>query len=84
VACKKNAAEIVEKLLDIGHASPVSVCKHNGYSPMHLAAIEGNLDCIRVLIKYGAPDRPQDNNKCIPFELAKEHNKLNVVKFLST
>ena len=69
-------------LLDIGRASPVDICKHNRYSPMHVAAEEGSIECIRALLIHAAPDRPRDIHGRIPYELAKENNRTNVVRFL--
>lgn len=83
VACRINRADILKLLIDLGHPNLVDICKHNRYSAMHTAAEEGSVECLRLLLTHGAPDRPRESKGLIPFELAKDKNRENVVKFLS-
>lgn len=50
---------------------------------MHFAAEAGSIGCIRILLKYGAPDRPRNVDGTTPYDLAHENKKADVVKFLS-
>lgn len=69
--------------MEEGHADPVDIRRQDRYSAMHFAAEAGSIGCIRILLKYGAPDRPRNVDGTTPYDLAHENKKADVVKFLS-
>lgn len=52
-ACaEKNQAAVVEFLLQ--HSAPVDVRNRKKETPLYIAALRGNIECMKVLIAYGA------------------------------
>lgn len=78
-----NEVDIVKLLLEKGKASPVDVCKNSRTSPLHIAAEFGHLECVKLLLSNGSPDRPKDKSMNTPYDLAVEKNQTSVVNFLS-
>lgn len=44
-----------------------------GWSPLHCAAVEGHISCIKTLLKFGASKDTKDNKGRTPLDLAKKH-----------
>lgn len=72
----------MEALLDRAHCSVIAVCMHNRWTPLHSAAEAGNVDCARLLLNKGAPDRPRDSKQDIPYDLAKQNNRTDMIRYL--
>ena len=54
-----------------------------GYSVLHLAAVEGNLDILRFLIENeGCNPSPKTSLGRTPLHLAAQHGRLEVVRYL--
>jgi len=52
-----------------------------GWVPMHEAADQGNLECIKMLHMYNAPLRPRTNEKSTPLHLALRRNHQEIVQY---
>ena len=55
----------------------------NGNQPMHVAAKEGNLDLMKLLIQYDAPIGRRNYEGLTPVGIARFHNEKEVVKLLN-
>lgn len=73
---------MLKLLLSKGGASPVDTCKKNHVSPIHIAAELGHLDCVKLLLEYGSPDRPKDSEANIPAMLAEKNKNFDIVEYL--
>lgn len=63
--------QIANYLIDKGRAS-VHITTETGACALHGAALQGNLDCITLLLKYGADPQFTDHNGNTPLDLAKD------------
>lgn len=55
---------------------------HCGQTPLHIAALKGDLGTVRLLLHYGAQPRLADDQGCIPLHYAVENGYLDVVRSL--
>ncbi|XP_062501045.1 uncharacterized protein LOC134178228 [Corticium candelabrum] len=53
-----------------------------GYTVLHAAAIEGNIDCIEALISSGARVNIQDEDGWTPLHAAASHGHLDIIQYL--
>ncbi|CCE63607.1 hypothetical protein TPHA_0F01220 [Tetrapisispora phaffii CBS 4417] len=83
IACDKGKFEIVKRLLEEGEID-VNDQDNAGNSSLHEAALNGYIDCVKLLVKYGA------NVNLISYEMFRDtplidaaaNGHLDVVKFL--
>jgi ankyrin repeat protein len=55
---------------------------HNGQSPLHMAARDGNVELVRLLIARGAFINVLDSTRVTPLHLAAANGHLDVVQIL--
>ena len=55
---------------------------NDGRTPLHLAAIYGQLKCFETLIKGGAERLPKTNNGKTPLDLASHNHRSEVASIL--
>ncbi len=53
-----------------------------GYFPLYIAALHGNMDALKILLKNGADLNKEDNDGITPLYVASEFGKIEVVKEL--
>ncbi|XP_033936121.1 cyclin-dependent kinase 4 inhibitor C [Pseudochaenichthys georgianus] len=70
----------VEKLVQCG--SDVNLCEERGNLPLHLAAMEGNLEVIRLLIGLTANPRARNAEGYNAGELAHKQNHRKAAKYI--
>ncbi|XP_027695758.1 ankyrin repeat domain-containing protein 53 [Vombatus ursinus] len=70
----------IQFLLEKG--APVNVQNQNGVTPLHLAAWEGMLDCIKVLVKAGADVHALDRQNRKSIDLCRAWNHRECARFL--
>jgi ankyrin repeat protein len=51
-------------------------------TPLHLAAIKGYMDCVRLLVDKGANPNCRDFDECTPLHCAAEFGCINIIIFL--
>ncbi|XP_056669867.1 ankyrin repeat domain-containing protein 53 [Monodelphis domestica] len=74
------ALKCVQYLLNKG--APVNVRNQNGVTPLHLAALEGMLDCLKFLVKAGADVHAVDNQKRKGIDLCRIWHHRECARFL--
>ncbi|KAJ4943014.1 hypothetical protein JOQ06_005523 [Pogonophryne albipinna] len=70
----------VEKLVQCG--SDVNLCEERGNLPLHLAAMEGKLEVIRLLIGLTADPRARNAEGYNAGELAHKQNHMEAAKYI--
>ncbi|XP_052062614.1 nuclear factor NF-kappa-B p100 subunit-like [Mytilus californianus] len=65
------SVEISKYLIEQGKAD-INLKTLTGATPLHGAALQGNIDCIRLLLLKHADPRVEDEDGTIPMELAKD------------
>ena len=48
----------------------------DGTTPLHLAALGGTAEAVRALLKAGADPKVRDNSDELPFDYARDNEKL--------
>ena len=80
-ACKFGQVTIVKYLLKKG--AKLKVCNNEGYTPLHFACHNGNLELVKLLVKQHKTDiHAQSKNKLKPIDLAKKQNHTNSIEYL--
>jgi|GEM_PF-2193691 len=80
-AIKHNNIELMQDL--IRHANIHQVT--HGQTPLHIAAIEGQLDAVKILIGAGADIDARNAQGVTPLQLAAHHQRpLDMIQFLLT
>ncbi|XP_037662535.1 ankyrin repeat domain-containing protein 53 [Choloepus didactylus] len=77
---KTTVLPCLHYLLKKGAALNIQTC--NGYTPLHLAAREGLLACVKVLVQSGADVHARDAMGCKPYDLCKIRNHRACARFL--
>jgi hypothetical protein len=80
-AAADNDTKELKKVLDCGKADPNSLYL-SGIAPLHVAAAEGHLETIRLLVRYGADIDIQDAEGCSPLEFALRGGHFDCASFL--
>lgn len=83
-AVEAGHAKKVEELLEKG-ANPnikTSIRWYHGWTPLHIAVYERNLDIVRLLIKYGANINAKTYNRETPLHIAVYEGHWDVAKLL--
>jgi len=86
-AASQNRKEIVLMLLkagaEINKGSLSSPATYGGFTPLHAAAFEGNLELAKLLVEHGASVNAQmDVCRVTPLWEAVVKNRLEVIKYL--
>lgn len=81
-ACQMNRPTTVRVLVDAGNANIQAITKQDGLVAMHIASIEGNIECIKALLALNAPCRPRTAANEIPYDLAVQHGHTACVELL--
>jgi len=85
LAAKFGCEEIVKKLLAETSSQQVDACNEDGYTPLHLAAINGNLTVTQVLLAAGANKNAQASEKkrrWMPIHYAAQFGHVEIIKAL--
>lgn len=74
--------EILELLLQ--HGAPVNAHGTNDWTPAHMAAVRGNIEALKILLRFGADlrIRTRIDNYATPLEEARSMGNAHVVRFL--
>ena len=75
-------APMVQHLLDRGLGLDVSAPSEYGWTPLHVAAMRGNVGVIRALIKCGADINRRDKNGFLPLDRALKMPNLEIARAL--
>ena len=79
VATRNNNTEIIELLVDFG-SSDVNTQDKEGFAPLHIAAIHGNMHAVKKLVELGA-----NVNQALPVgEIARVNEELDIEKYLKS
>ena len=65
-----------------GHANVQDRSQSNGWVPLHNAAMQGSIDCCKLLLTYHASMHPRTVEGDTPRDLALRYGKHDVVEFL--
>uniref|UniRef100_A0A8C5PX78 Ankyrin repeat domain 27 n=1 Tax=Leptobrachium leishanense TaxID=445787 RepID=A0A8C5PX78_9ANUR len=60
----------------------VNVTSRDGFTPLHIAAMQGHSMLVSLLLKHGANVDAKNTNRALPLHLACRSGHLEVVKFL--
>lgn len=66
----------------LGKANLQARNTENGEVPLHVAANEGHIEVIKVLLSLNAPVNPRTNNNLVPAELARRNGHIECAEFL--
>ncbi|XP_048208168.1 ankyrin repeat domain-containing protein 53 [Perognathus longimembris pacificus] len=77
---KTTAVPCIDYLLQKGAAINAVTC--NSSTPLHLAASEGMLKCMKVLVQNGADVHARDATGCKPIDYCKIWNHRSCARFL--
>eukprot|EP00871_Galdieria_phlegrea_P001875 jgi/Galph1/2689/GphlegSOOS_G1353.1 len=80
-ACAKGTVQTVKKLLQVHKVSP-NFCNYDKRTPLHLAAAEGHLEIVKVLIEAGASLTWRDRWGCTPLLDAMGGKHKEVVQYI--
>lgn len=80
-AAQSGAVSVLDNLVDNGNYANY-VDKETGERPLHLAALEGNFDAVRILVAKGADLNAKGKDGKTPIMLAAGKGHKNVVEFL--
>ncbi|GAA6092738.1 ankyrin repeat domain-containing protein SOWAHA [Tachysurus ichikawai] len=62
-AAKHGNSKMVRKILDVGKRVDVNIKSHDGYTPLHVAAIHSHVSVLNLLVRqYGASCNVRDNS----------------------
>ena len=79
VATRNNNTEIIQLLADFG-SSDVNTHDKEGFAPLHIAAIRGNMHAVKKLVELGA-----DVNQALPVaEVAHVNKELDIEEYLKS
>lgn len=86
VVCFQDAIVVgdVEEVMSLIKAKRVDLdgMTPQGYAVLHAAAIEGTIECIRMLVGSGANVNIQDEDGWTPLHAAASHGYLDIVQYL--
>uniref|UniRef100_A0A3Q1ENE4 Ankyrin repeat domain 53 n=1 Tax=Acanthochromis polyacanthus TaxID=80966 RepID=A0A3Q1ENE4_9TELE len=68
----------------VEHKADVNATNDSGQTPLHLAASEGLLDCVEILVEAGADVLVQDNIGLIPLDFARIWCHRKVARYLKS
>lgn len=74
LACRYNMPHIVQLLVEVGQADVQVRATKTGSVPLHEAAENDSVDCIKTLLALGAPCHPRNARHHTPASIAKKMN----------
>ena len=81
VAC--GAGDLVEVEMRLKKPQDPNTALRNGWTGLHVAALNGHLEVVRLLLEAGAlPDRDEELDARTPLHMAADHGHLEVVHLL--
>lgn len=80
--CANNKAGIIAILIQEGKANINERNPKTGWIPLHEAAFNGNLDCIKILLDYHSPYLPRADDGRTPLDLALTYEYADCVSEL--
>ncbi|XP_062850414.1 ankyrin repeat domain-containing protein 53 isoform X2 [Trichomycterus rosablanca] len=66
------------------HGAQANVSTDEGVTPLHMAAAEGLIECVKVLVKIGADTHLQDARGHTPLDLARLWGHRDIFRFLKS
>ena len=69
-ACRENDAKEMSILLHLG--APVDICSQNFRTPLHNAVENGQLEIVKILLKYNANVNATDIKDFTPLQIASD------------
>jgi len=81
----KTSELLIQHGADVNARGGIRVSSGPGkwkHTPLHLAAREGNLEIVKLLIEHGAKIEAKDFNNATPLFMAVTHKRKEVVKYL--
>ena len=76
-----------EEVIEAGHIpieqdTGATIQADNGWSPLHVAAEQGNVEVVRILVEHGMDVTAKADNGWTPLHVATEQGNVEVVRFL--
>ena len=62
LSCMVGTSSCVKVLLDVGKCNVNAARQSDGYTPLHVAAAEGHLQCAELLLQQGAGVNSRDRS----------------------
>ncbi|KAL6046305.1 Ankyrin repeat domain-containing protein 53 [Balamuthia mandrillaris] len=79
--CLQGNPAIVARLIDNG--ADINALDGKGSTPLHLAAANGHLECVKVLLdRHADPNVEEPYNRCSPLHHAAQYNQTQVLQLL--
>ncbi|HTD55817.1 MAG TPA: ankyrin repeat domain-containing protein, partial [Silvibacterium sp.] len=76
-----NSVDVARLLIDAG--APVNATAAGGYTPLHIAASNGNRDMVVLLLERGADPGTRCHQDKTPGDYARERGRAEVVALLA-
>lgn len=74
----------VELLLQSSSHAAIAATNKKQQTPLHVAAMEGSISCLRLLVLSGAPLDTQDDRFMTPLDYAKQRGSPEAVRLIKT
>lgn len=81
-ASESDSAELIDRLIGLG--VPANKSNMFGWKPLHIAAVKGNLQTMRSLLKKDPDPNARTNDGKTPYNLAVEAKKNETVEYLKS
>ena len=81
-ATSSRRADILEQLLI--HGGDVNALSNGRYTPLHIAASIGDVDCTKILLRYDADISKIDEFGKTPYETAELNRRIKAARMLKT
>ncbi|XP_052247537.1 tyrosine-protein kinase HTK16-like [Dreissena polymorpha] len=79
--CSGNKAGIISILINEGKANVNERNPKSGWSPLHMAAFKGHLECIKILLDFHSPYLPRAyDGTTTPLDLAENYSRQECLK----
>ena len=82
-ACKEGFAEIVKEILRLDMCQKLlQACDNEFNTPMHLAVESGDLDTVKVLLKFKAASSRPNGDDVVPMHIAAAQGYVEIAEVL--
>ncbi|XP_014046122.2 ankyrin repeat domain-containing protein 45 [Salmo salar] len=81
IACMLGRSTTVRELLK--HGAHVNECTARGYSPLHCAALWGQLETVKTLVELGADMQAKNFRRERAMEVASRYSKMDCAEYLT-